>query len=652
MSRARKGSSPNPPVSSTDRRVDPRTSWVVAAAALSAATVVVASFFPAARLWGLNQLAFLPLAIRYCAFAVLALAFVPPLARVLYRLALVASAHHVNASRVVGGVVAVVVAIASVAAFHHFRVSTNLLGDGQLITQSFEAGQEGHDSVIMRSAHAIVTEETIAPGTTLLYYGAVKVGAKYKKEPAVAMRWLNCVLGGCFVVLLLWAARAKALGNEARIWLVVMGAFSCSTLLFFGYIENYTTPYLFDAIYAVLAFAALHRRCPVWVPFVPLAIACYAHVHSILMIPSYVYLVAWMRMRARRAQLMRYWIPLITVTGIVVIVACSTFEGMKKFFMPFGVTGNSLLAPRHFADIANEIAMLFPILPVVATLGWLGKRGDTVREKGATKDPASLLSHPVEWQFCATILIACAMYIFFFRPEIGMARDWDLFTMATIAIVPMSILALNRYARVFSIDANTSSRFAVPALAVVVVTGVAWVGVNTSTSSTIQRFQRILAYDKTHAAYAWENLAILEHDRGNLEASIRTMETAIANGNNPRHSVRLAVYLDEAGRTDEAIAVLRNVLERRPDFPKARYRLASFLEKKGDWAALLDVSREGVRYHPEESFYRFLYGESLIRAGRFDEGIAIFESCRDMDLPPSARARLEQVLSYYGKSQK
>jgi hypothetical protein len=131
-----------------------------------------------------------------------------------------------------------------IAVFWHFRVATNLLGDGQLIAQSFEAAEEGHNSVIMRSAHAIVTEETIAPGTTLLYYAAVKANlrATKKDEPVRALRALNCLLGGVFVFLVLAAARAKLLGAEARVWMVVLTAFSCSMLLFFGYIENYTTP--------------------------------------------------------------------------------------------------------------------------------------------------------------------------------------------------------------------------------------------------------------------------------------------------------------------------------------------------------------------------------------------------------------------------
>ena len=130
------------------------------------------------------------------------------------------------------------------------------------------------------------------------------------------------------------------------------------------------------------------------------------------------------------------------------------------------------------------------------------------------------------------------------------------------------------------------------------------------------------------------------------------MEIAIDHGRNPRHVVRLAVYMEEAGRIDEAIAVLEKLLVAHPDFAKARYRLALFLEKKGDWVRMLDVAREGVRYHPDEPFYRFLYGESLLRAGHTEQAIDVFESCRRMDLPPTAKQRVEQVLSYYKSQQK
>ena len=111
----------------------------------------------------------MPPAFRYAAFAVLLLPFVPALARMAYRVALAASGRHAKAPIAVGLTVAVLTSAASIVAFHHFRVATNLLGDGQLIAQSFEAAEEGHQSVIMRSAKAIVTEAMRVAASICIY---------------------------------------------------------------------------------------------------------------------------------------------------------------------------------------------------------------------------------------------------------------------------------------------------------------------------------------------------------------------------------------------------------------------------------------------------------------------------------------------------
>jgi len=35
-----------------------------------------------------------------------------------------------------------------------------------------------------------------------------------------------------------------------------------------------------------------------------------------------------------------------------------------------------------------------------------------------------------------------------------------------------------------------------------------------------------------------------------------------------------------------------------------------------------------------------------------EEGVEIFKSCRDMNLPPAAKQRVEQVLGYYAEQGK
>jgi len=641
---------------------DPRVGLLTAAAGLSAVLVVASSFLPGARLWGINHLAFVSPAARWLAIAVIALAFVPALARCAYRGLLRGAAPLAGSNRRAQLAAAAAIAALSVLGFSALRSSTLLLGDGQLIVRSFEVAEEGHDTVIMRSPRAIVSEDFIAPGTTLLYYGASKIATgPFKKTPLLGLQAFNCLLGGVFVFLLLAVATAASISPEHRTWLLWLGLFSCSIELFFGYVENYTAPFLLLFVYLVTAFRALHNREPLWLPVVPLVLAVYGHVQSILFVPSFVYLVLWKRAGTRRGAFLRLWTPLFGCAAMISVAAFSAIPLFKRFYVPFGFRNDqyALFAPHHLADILNEVFMLLPIVPLVVAMLWVAHRaerasgrnfmGDT---KAARGEPTSWFSHPAEWQLVVTILIPCVFYLALFHPEIGMARDWDLFTMTTIAIVPVAILTLNRYAVATGVATEALARFAVPAFAVAAVTTTAWVGVNASAVRTINRFERILTYDRTHASYAWENLSLFYHDRGQLDKAIEAMRAASDQSHNPRQYTRLAVYLEEAGQRDAAIKILDDVLARRPSYSKARFRLVMFLEKSNNWDRLLEVSKDGMKYNSEEGIYHFFYGESLRHTGRIDEAMAVFRSCRNMDMPPSAQKFIDATLRAYEQSGK
>jgi len=243
------------------------------------------------------------------------------------------------------------------------------------------------------------------------------------------------------------------------------------------------------------------------------------------------------------------------------------------------------------------------------------------------------------------MLLPCIAYFLLFHPEIGMARDWDLFAMATVAVVPLVLLTLNRYRHATGASLDATARFAIPALLLVMVLGVSWVAVNASTDRTVRRFERILTYDQTHASYAWENLAILQHDAGNLQEAIRTMQQAVAVSHNPRQIVRLAVYIEEDGRSEEAIAMLEDVLAKRPEFSKARFRLVMFLEKTNQWERMTAVAKDGMKYSPSDGIYHFFYAECLLHHGQTDEAMALFKLCQKMDLPKPVKQYIAETLA-------
>jgi hypothetical protein len=639
---------------------DDRLPLIVGVTVATIALVAVAAWLPDLRLWGINHLAFLPPAIRIALLALLAVALLPPVAVAAYSAALKAADAAGNAPRTSGRLITVAaMAVASIGVFYAFHSATNLLGDGQLILQSFEAAEEGHELVIMRSAGAIVTEEKIAPGATLLYYGAIKFLKPFGRTPEDAMRIFNCILGGLFVFFTLWAASSRGLDRDSRVWVTVLGLFSTSIVLFFGYIENYTAACFFLLLYVIVAFRAIHRQCSPWLAIVPLAVAIYAHVQCILFLPSLLYLLLWTKRRRQRAWLVSRWIPFFAIAAVAGIVGITLYPPIRAFYVPLGVSNQAyaLFSPDHLLDIVNELLMILPILPIVVALAWVGRRAqraggrDPIRDSAATKDPSAWFTHPVEWQFAATALIPCLLYLVLFNTAIGMARDWDLFAMTVTAVVPLVLLALNRWRLQCGVSPERTAAFAVPTLVAVMVLGGSWIAVNASTDRTVERFTRILTYDQTHASYAWENLAILQHDSGQLQEAIATMERAVEVSHNPRQIVRLAVYVEEDGRTDEAIAMLEKVLERRPEFSKARFRLVLFLEKKQDWGRMLVAARDGVKHSPGEPIYHFFYGESLLRAGQTAEAMEIFRACQKMNLPKAALDYMASTLARYDQEQ-
>jgi hypothetical protein len=362
--------------------------------------------------------------------------------------------------------------------------------------------------------------------------------------------------------------------------------------------------------------------------------------------PSFVYLVLWTYTPQRRPVLLRYWTLTFTAIAFAGIISAPLVMKMRRFYVPLGFSNEkyALFSPNHLTDIVNELFMLLPILPVVAAMAWIGRNAERASGRDATRDaralkaPTEWFTHPAEWQLVSTILIPCAFYI-----ASGMALGPLHHDRDGAGAVP----AANRPARP-ELPAAKVAGFAVPSLLVMLISSAAWVGVNASTERTMARFQSILTYDRTHAAYAWETLAMLQHDRKELDAAIATMRIAYDHSHNPRQGARLAVYLDEAGHTDEAKQVIEKILEKHPESTVARFRLLMFLEKEDNWTAILNVARDGVKYTPDDGVYYFFYGEALLRAGDIKNGVEMFRKSQEFKLPADITTHVDEVLKQYG----
>jgi hypothetical protein len=583
------------------------------------------------------------------ALAVIAVAFLPPVARRLYSWLLGLSQTLKHGGRGVD-VAMTVIAVASVLVFAGLRTSTQLLGDGQLIAQSYGAAWDGNDKVIMRSAKAIVTEERIAPGATLYYYGTAKVlSGMFNKHPVFGIRVFNYLLGAFFVYIIMGLLRRGPFSPEIRLWLLVLTLFSSTILLFFGYVENYTPLVFFGFLYVLVGFMYIHDRARLWIVVAIFMVTLYTHIQSVLFTPSLVYMIVWKLTKRRRAMVEKYAGPALTIAFIVGAVAAG-FVGLSRYYLP--VRGNEesygLFSSAHLVDVLNEILILMPILLLFAVMAWLNRKrsqgpsGNPDKSTGAT----GWFAMTAEWHFALLITVPCVVYLFLFKPEIGMARDWDLFTMTSLGLVPLALLVVNRFFRATRMQTDAGT-FSSPAIVLCVTLAVAWVGLNASSARSTARFERILEYDRTHASYAYENLAIFYYDSGQLDRATEVMETACDISHNPRQYVRLAMYYNEQGRSEEGLDIARKAVARHPEYNKSRFYLVSLLEKAGLTDELLATAREGTKYHPKEAVYWFYVGEVTLYRGNIEEGLAAHRKCLTLNPPADARQRsLEQLKKY------
>jgi cytochrome c-type biogenesis protein CcmH/NrfG len=625
------------------------------------AAVSVAAFLPDARLWGINHLAYYSPAVRIIALVLVAVSFMPAVARRLYGAALGWSRTIKDGGPSVD-VAIKFIAVFSIVLFLGLKSSTNLLGDGQLVATNFRLAWEGDEGVVTRSAGAILSSDHIAPGATVLYYGAEKfVTGVLKRAPVFGIRFFNCMLGAAFLLIFLGLLRRSQLPNEIRLCLLVLTLFSSAVQLFFGYVENYTPLVFFLFLYVVSCLPVLHGRGRAWIPVVFFVLAVFVHVQAVLFLPSLIFLVISRLGQGRDQSIQRYAAPALVVLTFLGAIAVGLFTGAEKHYLPLTAVGETygIISGAHLLDVLNELLLLMPILPVVLVMLWTGrsqvnkgmpkpeKQPARMGKKLKTKTPhtpATWFSLDSERRFFGLVVAACSIYLVLFKSDIGMGRDWDLFTMMCVGLVPLAVTAFRRFLKQAG-DQKKAAFVVVPALMITMVMTSAWVGVNASSSRSVERFESMLVYDRTHAAYAHENLSIFYYSEENFEQAIKNMEAATEISKDPRQYVLLALYHKENAGAKAALQALRAALKIRPEYGPARLHLAAFLYDEGVVEELSQVARDGTTYFPGESLYWFYLGETLIQMGNTEEGLTALSKCKTLGPPPGLMTRINELIS-------
>jgi hypothetical protein len=614
---------------SVEKRIK-RTQWLAAgpraALLVTFAGVVVASFLPSAHLWGIHFLSFFPVPLRVAALAVVGLTFIPPVSGALWA----ASMRVMHRPPRVTAAAGALLAILALTLFLRFEAATLLLGDGQLIATSIQRDLRADSTGVTPLLSAAALRHRISPGATVLYLVAGAVTARTPGgDAANGIRFVSAFLGAVFVLSLLIFLRRVDAPFHVKFCIGALAVFGGASQLFFGYVEDYTPAYVLGALYVMSGWYALRRKLPVWPALILLLGAAAMHIEAILLVPSFAYVLV-MHRRPSAGRRTNGLLSVFVWTAFAIAYVTGIRAGQAHYFLPvFQPHAYRMFSFRHLFDIAQELLLLQPaFLAFVAA-------AVAVRFTPAAGHAAGGVT---ESEFAASLLVPMLAFLVVFNPEIGMSRDWDLFAIASLGLVPFSVAIWKRFT---SLEAGARHHLILlPAAAITVVVTVSWIGVNASVTRSVERFEQTLSYDSRGSTYAYETLAKEYAREHRLPDAIRAMGKACEHSPNPRLFLILSTYYREDGNTAAADSILGDVLSREPGHFDARRRLVLSLFGQRRFGAVVTQAREGIRYHPQVSFFYYYLGKSLIELGDVEAGNAALKESRLRGIAPGTQVHV------------
>lgn len=230
--------------------------------------------------------------------------------------------------------------------------------------------------------------------------------------------------GAAFVAItLIFAARFFGRFYQRLLFTLIVTT-AGSSLLFFGYVENYSIFAAMVLLTVLVCVEVTAGRLSRYYIIPALVITVALHFLGAALIPGAVHAFLYksgLHERFNSAKRsVRY--SLLGLLGLAMVVAFLNLYDLEYYlqfqFIPlienrFTIANYTLFSMTHLADYANLLFMLFPGI-IIAAAGILISKGSGLFTQPEFK---SLL---VTTAFCA-----CAAFAFY--PQLGMPRDWDLY---------------------------------------------------------------------------------------------------------------------------------------------------------------------------------------------------------------------------------
>lgn len=432
---------------------------------LIAGTLYVAAVnFEINQLWGFNFSKFLPFWYFWLTIILFSLSALPPILNRAARWLEIGSLS-VNSHKTVGVYLPWVLSMALFPILVASRSATNYLGDGTLRLNQISGGKlwlptEAGDFYL----HAILSQHILKPlgySTASSYY------------------LVSGLCGALFLVGSFHLARYLWPRQMLLAWMMMIS--SGMTVMFFGYVESYAivaSMLPFAVLFALRVVDGKLRATSFVVIFL---LAAIIHPVSLVLLSGMLLsVVGFARLKdVETGWRVTRWLTgsSLGFIGILYLARATGAMDVGRFLMPLQPIASyqqGLLTANHFLNLFNWACIsAIPALSLIFVVARGTKRVQTDAESRR-----KLLA--------AWMMFPSALFLFFFTPQLGGPRDWDLFSLAVFMFIPALMIWTS------ATGERRLPNYALVAVVLSLCLTVSFVSVNASVKAASDRFAEII----------------------------------------------------------------------------------------------------------------------------------------------------------------
>ncbi len=396
--------------------------------------LLISALFPSPFFWGVRVVEFVPIHFTVIAFLVLSLSFIQPVRSIVISTVDGFVQKVQNQSFPIRYSILALIVVLIGLLFWHFRQSLFFLGDGYLLIGSLVHVNWYSD------IHIFYKNEPL-PGLIFVSLDKLTLLFNHESSAQFSIQFASILFGIGSVYVAFKIFRQFTNNLSAAFFALACFLSAATSQIYFGYVENYSPPIFFLLVFLFAGIRFLTTGNYYIAVVISYTILFFSHYSMLSLFPAFIVLSLKMVKEKKIVEML-----LSIILGLIVLMVLISityyprtlfferFLNTSAHFLPLFNDDNisfsySLLSLKHIADILNHYIFVFPFLIPFSAL--LFKRNH----------------HSKLWldqriKFIIIAMVCAIVFGFIAKSELGLSRDWDLFSLFLIPAILFIIIAI------------------------------------------------------------------------------------------------------------------------------------------------------------------------------------------------------------------